>query len=194
MLMVTRPKSAPPRTAPGERYGKLMIIDPGPLYYSGDSHEAKVRRVEVLCECGAQYYTREAAVVHGNATQCMGCKHKAQSVLMSRDYTGWNIWKNLYVQNAKAKQRFFELGDEEFMALCQDNCFYCGAPPALRNFVRNNTILANGIDRVDSSGGYTTQNTVACCTVCNKMKLNMSTHDFLSHIEKICQFGLKKER
>lgn len=46
----------------------------------------------------------------------------------------------------------------------------------------------NGIDRIDSSEGYTLTNVIPCCTKCNRMKLNYTTRDFIDHISKIYHF------
>ena len=43
----------------------------------------------------------------------------------------------------------------------------------------------NGIDRVDSDGGYVTGNVVPCCWPCNRMKMDMVHADFLRHVGKI---------
>lgn len=37
----------------------------------------------------------------------------------------------------------------------------------------------NGIDRVDSSKGYSAENVVPCCKICNRGKANMSKEDFI---------------
>ena len=49
-------------------------------------------------------------------------------------------------------------------------------------------IKANGIDRIDSTQGYELINSVPCCTICNRMKLDHSKMDFLTHIQKILNF------
>ena len=43
----------------------------------------------------------------------------------------------------------------------------------------------NGIDRVDSSKGYLPNNVVACCTTCNRMKLDHSRNEFITHLKSI---------
>ena len=39
--------------------------------------------------------------------------------------------------------------------------------------------------------GYTFDNCVACCTMCNRMKLDYTKNDFLNHISKIFKFSIK---
>ena len=56
------------------------------------------------------------------------------------------------------------------------NCFYC------------NDNVKIGIDRVDSSKGYTIDNVVPCCSKCNWMKGVLSKEDFINQCKKISLF------
>ena len=47
----------------------------------------------------------------------------------------------------------------------------------------------NGVDRIDSSLGYSVNNCLPCCEKCNKMKLVYETNDFLNHIKQIYEFN-----
>ena len=49
----------------------------------------------------------------------------------------------------------------------------------------------NGIDRVDSSKGYTLDNCVPCCSICNTMKLNYTLQEFSDHITKVYNHFVK---
>ena len=63
-----------------------------------------------------------------------------------------------------------------FYKLINSNCYYCNG---------KHDIYFNGIDRLDSSGGYTQDNTVPCCTMCNNMKNTLNVPTFIlmcSHI------------
>jgi hypothetical protein len=70
------------------------------------------------------------------------------------------------------------------------NCFYCDDPPSARShgYKRKNDMsvyLANGIDRLDSNGGYTNENSVPCCTPCNLMKTDKTMEGFLNRVFRI---------
>jgi len=43
-----------------------------------------------------------------------------------------------------------------------------------------------GIDRVDNKKGYVVDNVVSCCTICNRVKNNMSYIDFKKWICDLC--------
>lgn len=49
----------------------------------------------------------------------------------------------------------------------------------------------NGIDRIDSSKGYTIDNCALCCRQCNYLKNNMSQDDFADWILSIHLWAIK---
>ena len=60
-------------------------------------------------------------------------------------------------------------------------CEYCG-------FMPNDDEPINGLDRVDSSQGYTDSNTVPCCATCNSMKGSLDVNVFIDNVRKIVRF------
>lgn len=44
------------------------------------------------------------------------------------------------------------------------------------------------IDRIDSSKGYEPSNIVPCCTMCNRMKSDFTSEEFLNHIQQIYKY------
>ena len=75
--------------------------------------------------------------------------------------------------NAKAREYDFQLSLKEYAEIISKPCFYCGELQKI------------GSDRVDNSIGYTKENSVPCCSMCNYMKKNYSKTEFLSRIQKI---------
>ena len=57
-------------------------------------------------------------------------------------------------------------------------CHYCTHAPAAGKRL-------NGLDRVDPRGAYDDANTVACCGVCNAMKLTFGIDEFLQAVRDI---------
>lgn len=78
------------------------------------------------------------------------------------------------VYRSRQKDREYSLPEEHAISLLLDGCVYCGDK-------------GGGLDRVDSSKGYTIENTVSCCTTCNTMKMDMPLNDWLSHMTKILE-------
>lgn len=106
--------------------------------------------------------------------------------------------KHVEANNSKGKKfKEFNLSFEEFIKLVKGDCYYCGSKPTKDNIwsksakriskgEENNEY--NGIDRIDSSKGYTIDNCVPCCAKCNRMKLDYEITEFLNHINKIYNF------
>lgn len=67
-----------------------------------------------------------------------------------------------YILSASKRGYCMELQFDDFKILVVSPCYYCKSQ-------KENEL--NGIDRVDNSKGYTKENCVACCEVCNRMKL-----------------------
>lgn len=65
-----------------------------------------------------------------------------------------------YRKNAKSRGVVFELDRAHFIDLVTDSCYYCGEPPS----------PVNGVDRVNNSSGYVTDNVVTACRWCNQSK------------------------
>ena len=77
---------------------------------------------------------------------------------------------------ARKKGFCYDLSKEEFMSLWQKPCYYCG-----------DAISTIGIDRVDSSIGYTISNVVPCCRFCNVGKLDVPQSEFIARAHRISQ-------
>lgn len=74
-------------------------------------------------------------------------------------------------QNASRRNKAWKLTDIEAAQLLCSPCTYCGEP-------------STGIDRIDSDGDYTVNNTVASCYTCNVVKGTMTVSEFKAHIHK----------
>lgn len=55
-------------------------------------------------------------------------------------------------------------------------------------FLENGTISYNGLDRIDSSKGYTIDNVVPCNHKINMAKNDDTTEDFLAWVKQIAVF------
>lgn len=78
-----------------------------------------------------------------------------------------------YKIRAAKKGLVFVFDYHDFYELTCCNCFYCG------------TTDAGGVDRVENDIGYTIENSVPCCSMCNMMKHRHSESTFLNHVAKI---------
>lgn len=86
-----------------------------------------------------------------------------------------------YKVGAEKREIEWRLSDDEFKSFWQKPCSYCGSE-----------IETIGVDRLDSSIGYTIDNCTACCTTCNRMKLLMSKDEFINQIKLILKHITQK--
>lgn len=79
-----------------------------------------------------------------------------------------------YADGAVRKNVEFRITLEEFSEIVTKPCYYC------KTYKETEVI---GIDRIDSLKGYAMGNIVPACQVCNMMKNNLTTQEFIEHIE-----------
>jgi hypothetical protein len=98
-----------------------------------------------------------------------------------------------YRNSATLRGFNFDLSKEDFKILTSGNCEYCNDIPRKRIKNGRKTSLHisfytyNGIDRVDNARGYSVDNCVPCCSMCNKMKRANSVESFLGQVNKIAK-------
>ena len=87
--------------------------------------------------------------------------------------TKWRLMRKRHVGNED------EVIDKDVFCSKMKNgaamCSYCGK------------YIATGLDRVDSSIGYTTDNTIPSCSLCNFTKADLNQTVFLEHACRICK-------
>lgn len=144
-----------------------------------------------ICKnCGKVSILRKDSIIDAKGSKCSKCIGNNKIPGTSALY---NIYKGHYKNGAVSRGLTWELTDDQFINIISKNCHYCGAEPIeIQSLKRYNKtalpFMANGIDRVDPNKDYTIDNCVPCCIKCNRMKLNYSYKEFLSHINKIYNF------
>ena len=76
-----------------------------------------------------------------------------------------------YKASAKERDIPFDLTFEEFSTFWQKPCVYSG-----------HEIATIGLDRIDSSKGYTIDNVLPCCSICNIIKMDYDIDFINNHI------------
>ena len=108
--------------------------------------------------------------------------------------SGFNRLFRTYKRNAKNKNLKFSLDKKYFFELTRKNCYYCGSSPS--NLMKERTLYSNyiynGIDRVDNNKGYSKNNVVPCCKICNQAKHALSKKEFLIWVKKLFYFQKEK--
>jgi hypothetical protein len=88
---------------------------------------------------------------------------------------------NNYKSRCADKRKLeFTLTPYEYQMLQNQPCYICG-------YKQTHV----GLDRIDSSKGYTTENTRPCCPPCNYMKCDMTLDAFMNHIDAIIKHNAK---
>jgi len=167
----------------GRRFGKLLV-----LKYAGRS------KWLCRCDCGATS-TPGTWNLHRGVVHSCGCLQRTHRILPGDE----GSFRARYRQcqgNAVSRGYEFSLTVEQFRGISAQSCFYCGAEPqpyiAGKRAIQRVPYLCNGLDRQDNQGGYTKDNCVACCAVCNYMKRTLSVGEFLTAAAHIIAHQTKK--
>ena len=150
------------------------------------------RFYKVQCKkCGSISIMRKDVIQNAKGPGCKICN--GNNRVPTKD-APLNVYYNNYRTGAISRNLEWKLSLEEFKDIVSKNCCYCGQKPIekqslIRYNKTNSPILVNGIDRIDSSKGYSKENCVPCCFSCNRMKSNLYYKDFLHHIRKIYRYS-----
>lgn len=148
----------------------------------------------LTCNCGT-IFTGEGNDVKTERLKSCGCLKTEKNIEKCNKDPYHALEYNLfsdYRKKASYRNISFELDYDYFRLLTKNNCNYCGSKPSnIKTRHRNNKIASNvilyynGIDRVDNTKGYTKENSVSCCKICNQAKHTMSLIDFLNWINRV---------
>lgn len=146
----------------------------------------------------------------GNYVYEMTCKNCSIKKIRSRvGWSGYNKCNNCFgkpkgetglkklyscrTREALRANRVFNLSLEEFRAITKSTCHYCGKPPEqvfkiIEKDEAWSHYVYNGVDRKDNSKGYTLENCVPCCWICNRAKGGYSYEFFMDYLNRITNF------
>lgn len=147
------------------------------------------------CSCGNKVLKRGRDVLSKKTLSC-GCLLKestrntgASNKRPPTDGPARERYYKQYVSTAKRRGLEFSITEEEFFTLTSSNCYYCNCQPN-KEFGRNwkgfsLPYICHGIDRKENSVGYITENSVACCSMCNYMKKDFPEEIFINKAKSI---------
>lgn len=141
----------------------------------------------VKCDCGDFRWVR-SDTLKKNKWGCKSCAKELSRKKFGEAYVIGAAWHSL-TGNARARGLLVEITKEDFIKIAKQNCFYCGAEPKETSHANlpewSTPAKLNGIDRIDNNIGYTIENSVSSCYICNRGKMNLSLQEFKEWILKL---------
>lgn len=178
--------SYPPKNLVNNTYGMLVAIKPTPKRDKGSIVW------ECLCTCGKQRYVSSSKLLRGEVTSCGEKPCDKHFTTLSKYQRVINRFYSSYRLPASYRNLAFALTVDEFISCIRKPCYYCGET---NNIIKVNDgksinvqLRANGIDRKDNSIGYTLDNIVPCCSICNYAKRILTADEYITHCKKVANF------
>lgn len=164
----------------GKRYGRFVVL-----------RRVKNRGFaacwECVCDCGKIAVVRGYELRSRNSQSC-GCLRidrlrKANTLPLGHGARNKAI--GTMKANARNRGHVWKLSEAFVHSLLEAPCHYCGVAPANLAKGTNGDFAYNGLDRIDSSKGYTQINVVPCCGQCNHSKRHLSAADFIRWAKRV---------
>jgi hypothetical protein len=174
----------------GQTFGLITVCESlGGAHKLGYKHRGQIVRGK--CACGNDWTGFAESLKKGNTKSC-GCLPHGSKPRQDREASALAALSKNYQRHATRRGHSWDLSAAAFQTLIKCACYYCGAPPKsvcrrIPKGVRKtgSSITYNGIDRKNNSLGYTTDNVVTCCAICNYAKRSLSLEAFLEHVKSI---------
>ena len=154
----------------GRRFSRLTVVERIPK--GGDVKHTTYR---CRCDCGTEVLVLYGNLQNGNTHSC-GCfrlevlhRRKQDDAIIRLN----EMWR-YYRRNAKLREVVWGLSKELFQSLVHQPCTYCDYHDDLC-----------GIDRVDNSKGYSSENSVPCCRWCNWGKNERTLEEFNDWVRRL---------
>lgn len=195
----------------GAKYNKLTFVKC--VSYNKNNSAVWLCR----CDCGTEKEIVANYVKRGQIKSC-GCLDSAidlqrKKIKQKKEHDTWLAGAKIIYGTYKDGNLSFE----EFLALSQMKCHYCGSLPSAKchpsyrsngekrkkshknkyqSFHDNHPdayFVYNGLDRLSSLEKHNKDNVVSCCAICNTMKMDLSYNSFLNHIQQIFSYRVIKD-
>lgn len=165
----------------GKTFGVLTVN-------SFNSLQGRRKYYNCTCNrCGNTSIVRGDHLYNSNPQSCTHCyysllgtktkeRYQKQRGLIGEEYEIDKKARNTLLKfknGASARNFEFSISDNDAIKLLMEPCYYCGES------------ISYGLDRIDSTKGYTYDNVVPCCGICNIMKNKFPLNTFMDKVNKI---------
>lgn len=156
----------------GNRYGRLVVLE------RGENAKSGYAKWLCKCNCGNEKVILGTSLRNGDTRSC-GCLHRGRPPLSAGEASFNKLIRSMKKGASERNHEWF-LTKNQIRVLTKQNCHYCGIAPQQKIHPErcNGVYIYNGLDRVDSSKGYTLDNVVSCCGVCNYAKHTQTIEQF----------------
>lgn len=169
----------------GTRFNNLTILEEDISKVIGNTSR---KMFKVKCDCGEIFSASGTLMRRNKITSCKNCSFTNRSKMSIKTTQNQMVFAKRVLNRCNTKHIDVAITADEYIEKAKMNCHYCNAEPMPANGTARlgeGLLKIHGLDRIDSSLGYTNENTVSCCIICNTMKASLSTNEFLLHINKI---------
>jgi hypothetical protein len=177
----------------GKNFGQIKILQ----HLGKDNSKNNVYLAK--CSCGKEIVGQGSDFKTSKIKSC-GCGKFKSAVDNAKNNPFDAIRNTIYLDyKIKAEHRgfLFSLTLDEFTKLTESQCNYCGISYSNLRPVRRKysamTYLYNGIDRVNNEKGYSFDNCVPCCRICNQAKHTLNSETFVKWVEKMYNYQKTKK-
>jgi len=175
-----------PKDIIGEKFNRLTVMKLSKVVTRNYPNGKYVNYYYYLCkcDCGNSSIVLRSCLRQDGTKSC-GCARR-----ITKGEANFNLIFGNYKRLARKRNLRFALTREEFRFLTKQDCFYCGQPANQRhrNAKYYGAYVYNGLDRVDSNKGYTKENVVPCCKICNMAKGTRPLNDFKIWVKKVNKY------
>lgn len=155
------------------------------------------RRWLCRCTCGNTKVIKQSGLISGRTLSCRCLYRKSHGAHHSNPCSAYEHDQcGIYKRGACKRGLEWRLSLDQFLEIIKAPCSYCGEVPVYPNHHANRlqstgckryraVFAHHGIDRVDNLAGYTPENSVSCCKICNFAKGKLTSEEFKTWIIKV---------
>ena len=179
----------------GQKFGRLTVV----CFHHEEERQYPRQTVLIRfwfckCDCGGEKVVSASGLRKTKGTRSCGCSWRewkgspAGRAVQFKDGTPFRVVLKEYQRGARERGLSWELSDEQFKEITALPCHYTGIIPSTKKVGKSGEeFVYSGIDRVDSTIGYTPENCVPCCTDVNFMKRNLPLDRFIELCNKVAE-------